>query len=114
MVSGGRRGLGLVEQRPPPPLLAYRRRQGRQPPGLTFGVGLSYGYSWRIAPRLNLDVGLSVGYTRGELIKYRPACDTYTCTWRGTKNYFGPTGLHVTLVWWPGAGRHNNPDYEEP
>ena len=84
--------------------------RGWQSPRTTYGVGLSYGYSFPIAKRLNLDLGLRVGYSAGHLIKYRPDCNAYVCSSRSFNRYFGLTGLEVTLVWFPGGGRTNHPD----
>lgn len=85
--------------------------RGWQSPHTTYGLGLSYGYSFPIARRLNLDLGLRVGYSGGHLIKYRPECDMYVCSSRSFNRYFGLTGLEVTLVWFPGRGRTNRPDF---
>ena len=47
----------------------------------------------------------------GKLIKYHPQCGTYVCTSHTTHRYLGITGLEVTLVWFPGKGAKNIPDY---
>ena len=85
--------------------------RGWQSPKTTYGVGISYGYSFRISDRLNLDLGLKAGYSAGRLIKYKPQCDRYVCTGSSFKRYFGLTGLEVTLVWFPGRGSKNHPDF---
>lgn len=78
-------------------------------PGIGVGRGVAYGYSFRIADRLNLDLGLRVGYVSGNIVKYKAECGTHVCTGRERLRYFGPTGLEVTLVWFPGRNDGNNP-----
>lgn len=85
--------------------------KGWQSPDWTYGVGLSYGYSMAVASRLNLDFALRVGYSSGTLIKYKPQCGTYVCYSHSRQRYFGPTGLEITLVWFPGKAGKNNPVY---
>lgn len=86
--------------------------KGWQSPGWTYGVGVSYGYSLPVSPRLNIDFSIRAGYSGGNLVKYHPQCGQYTCTGGGFHRYFGITGLEVTLVWFPGSGKRNNPDYD--
>ena len=86
-------------------------RRGWQSPHATLGVGASYGYSFRIHPRLNLDLSARLGYFAGDVIKYKPQCNGYVCTSRCSRHYIGLTGLEVTLVWFPGKEKKNNPDY---
>ena len=86
--------------------------RGWQSPSLTYGVGVSYGYSFPVSSRLNIDVSARFGYSCGELIKYRPQCGTYVCQSHSYNRYFGPTGLEVTLVWFPGRGKKNHPVYD--
>lgn len=85
--------------------------RGWQSPNTTYGVGISYGYSFCISDRLNLDLGLKAGYSAGTLIKYKPECGSYVSTGRSFNRYFGLTGLEVTLVWFPGRGGWNHPDF---
>ena len=84
--------------------------KGWQSPDFTYGTGISYGYSWALNKRLNIDVSARVGYSTGKLIKYHPQCDTYVCIRHTTQRYLGLTGLEVTLVWFPGRGHKNIPD----
>lgn len=86
--------------------------KGWQSPDLTYGVGIGYGYAISLNSRLNLDFGLKIGYSAGNLIEYRPQCDTYVCTKHSFRKYIGLTGLEVTLVWFPGRGNKNVPDYK--
>ncbi len=85
--------------------------KGWQSPNSTYGIGIGYGYAIPLNSRLNIDFGLKVGYSAGKLIKYRSQCDMYVCTERSYKRYVGLTGLEVTLVWFPGRGKKNLPDY---
>ncbi len=76
-----------------------------------YGYGLSYGYSFRLTERLNLDLGVRAGYVESSCMKYRPECGELIADRRMRYRYWGPAGIEVTLVWWPGRGGHNNPDY---
>ena len=71
---------------------------------MTYGAGLGYGYSFRISGRLNLDLGIKGGYSAGRQIKYRPECGSYVAVRRSFHQYWGITGVEVTLVWFPGRG----------
>lgn len=84
---------------------------GHQAPRLNYGVGLCYGYSFAVSGRLNIDVSLSAGYACGEVIKYRPQCGVNACVDHYFRRYIGPTSLEVSLVWFPGRGPRNNPDF---
>ena len=72
---------------------------GQQTPGINMGFGLDYGYSFPIAPNLNLDVELGFGYLAGRYYEYVVWDGHYT--WRGTINraWWGPTKASVSLVW---------------
>lgn len=80
--------------------------QSRRP---TFGVGATYGYSFCLNDRMNIDLAVRVGYAGGNVTAYRPECGRYVCVDRYYKHYVGVTGLAVTLVWFPGRGNFNNP-----
>lgn len=84
---------------------------GYQAPDMTFGIGLSYGYSLKLNNRLNLDFSLRAGYSAGNQIKYHPECGTYVCDSHRYFKYFGPTALEITLVWFPGRNNFNNPEF---
>ncbi len=73
-----------------------------------YGGGLEYGYSFRIARKLNLDLSLGLGYLGGVFHEYKPVDDCYV--WQTTKNrhYWGPTKAEVSLVWLIGLDRKNN------
>lgn len=66
--------------------------------GYAFGGGLSYGYQWPVAKRLNLELNLGVGYAH---LSY----DKFKCVRCGDKlesdvkeNYFGVTKAAVSLI----------------
>lgn len=85
--------------------------KGWQSPEPTYGAGLSYGYSVPLNGRFNLDLGIKVGYSVGNIIRYKPQCGTYVCTGHSFHRYFGLTGLDISLVWFPGNGNKNKPNY---
>lgn len=67
--------------------------------GYAFGGGLSYGYQWPIAKRLNFELNLGVGYA---YLLY----DKFNCVKCGEKlesdvkdNYFGVTKAAVSLIY---------------
>lgn len=72
---------------------------GQQTPGLNIGVGVDYGYSFPIAPGLNLDLELGLGYLGGRYYEYIVQDGHHT--WRGTvmRAWMGPTKLAASLVW---------------
>lgn len=72
---------------------------GQQTVTINAGAGLSYGYSFPISPKLNLDLELGVGYLGGKYYEYIVEDEHYT--WRGTiqRSWFGPTKASVSLVW---------------
>lgn len=66
--------------------------------GWATGVGVSYGYSWIIGKRWNIEATLGLGYIYTNYDRY----DCATCgRFRGTdvKHYFGPTKAGVTLIY---------------
>lgn len=73
----------------------------------SYGVGLEYGYSMPVAPRLNIDFTIGVGYFGGTYYEYRPIDGKYV--WQSThrRHWFGPTRAMVSLVWLLGHGNTN-------
>lgn len=66
--------------------------------GWATGVGLTYGYSWIIGKRLNLELTLGVGYVYSQYDKY----ECRTCgDHLGPENnhYFGPTKAGISLIY---------------
>lgn len=78
-----------------------------------WSCGVSYGYSFRLRRRLNLDVGMRVGYLESRYRHYRAECGLLVAEHEGIRRYFGPLDLSVTLVWFPGKGHRNLPDYSD-
>ena len=56
-----------------------------------------------------LDLHVRAGYWSGHITNYIPQCGKYVCTDNYHKRYIGITDLAVTLVWFPGRGKFNNP-----
>lgn len=77
----------------------------------TFGIGATYGYSIRLTNRQNLDFGIKIGYSAGKQVKYHPECCTYVCDSHRTFRYFGPTGVEISLIWFPGRHSFNRPKF---
>lgn len=66
--------------------------------GWATGVGLSYGYSWILNERWNIEANIGFGYVYSEYDKY----DCATCgRFKGSqdKHYFGPTQAGVSLIY---------------
>ena len=97
--------LGLYSQ-----LFTYDFETGKkgQLSKFTYTIGLEYGYSLPITPRLNLDFATGLGYMSGEFKEYLPIDNCYV--WQATKKrkMFGPTKAEVSLVWLFGKGNRNN------
>lgn len=71
----------------------------------SYSAGVSYAYSFPIRRRLNLEVGLSGGYVGGTYYKYTFLREEkYGELLKFNRNYFGPTGINLSLVWVLGAG----------
>lgn len=82
---------------------------GRQSVEWTAVTGLSYGHSWRLNNRLNLDVTLRIGYIGGTTKCYKPSGNG-RCVYDIKKiRYWGPVDAGITLVWFPFV--HNKPQY---
>lgn len=67
--------------------------------GYAFGGGISYGYQWPIAKRMNLELSIGAGYA---YLLY----DKYNCVLCGEKlesdvkeNYFGVTKAAISLIY---------------
>lgn len=66
--------------------------------GWAVGVGISYGYSWIIGRRWNLEATVGLGYAYTNYDRY----DCVSCgKFRGTnhKHYFGPTKIGISFVY---------------
>ncbi|MFV0587643.1 DUF3575 domain-containing protein [Bacteroides reticulotermitis] len=76
----------------------------------SYSAGLSYGYAFPIAKRLNLEFGIGVGYLGGEYKKYTFDPEYNRYPWQSThsRTYFGPTKAKISLVWLIGSGVNVN------
>ena len=66
--------------------------------GWATGVGLSYGYSWVLGKRWNIEASIGVGYVYTNYDRYECA----TCgRFKGSedKHYFGPTKASISLIY---------------
>lgn len=72
---------------------------GRQNNGPTWGVGISYGYSFPIARRLRIDLSAGVGYLDASYTRYRRECGLNVFEGNRHRHYFGPLKGEVSLVW---------------
>ena len=66
--------------------------------GWVTGVGLSYGYSWILGKRWNLEATVGLGYVYTDYDKYECAtCGEFKES--GSKHYFGPTKASISLIY---------------
>lgn len=72
----------------------------------TYGIGLSYGYSIRLARRLNMDFSLGLGYFGGDCQEYHPDNGCYVYDRTRHIHWWGPTRAEVQLVWLLGRAKH--------
>ena len=70
-------------------------------------IGLEYGYSLPVAPRLNIDFTVGVGYYWGVLYKYETVNNLYLGGNPTKFAYMGPTKLEISLVWQLGRENYN-------
>ncbi len=73
-----------------------------------WGVGLEYGYSLPVTPRLNIDFSIGVGYSWGQNYKYDPEDMHYYWDETHRTSYVGPTRAEISLVWLIGCGNYNH------
>lgn len=75
-----------------------QKRKNYRYQGHLYGLGLSYGYQWRLNDRWHFEAGVSIGWVR---FNY----DKYPCAPCGVKmksdhtDYFGPTRLALSIVY---------------
>lgn len=69
--------------------------------GEVISGGLTYGYSWPIARRWNLEASVSAGAVWGRRRHYNAEFESTHLIYKYTKNLFyaGPTKLKLSLVW---------------
>ena len=67
--------------------------------GANWGIGLEYGYTFRLTDRLDLDLSIGLGYFGGKYYTYEYMGGQYIWQSTARRNYWGPTRLGVTLYW---------------
>jgi hypothetical protein len=66
--------------------------------GNLYGVGLSYGYQFYLAPRWSLEASIGAGYAHLDYDMYQ--CETCgDLVKEEDKNYFGPTQVGISLIY---------------
>ncbi|MDR0799074.1 MAG: DUF3575 domain-containing protein [Dysgonamonadaceae bacterium] len=66
--------------------------------GNLYGGGLTYGYSFYLAPRWSLEASIGVGYARIEYDQYQcQTCGDFVQT--DNENYIGPTQAGISLIY---------------
>ena len=67
--------------------------------GANWGIGLEYGYTFRLTDQLDLDLSIGLGYFGGKYYTYEYMGGQYIWQSTARRNYWGPTRLGVTLYW---------------
>jgi hypothetical protein len=69
--------------------------------GEVWSVGATFGYSWPIGRRWNLELSASAGFLSGKRRHYNAEFESSHLIYKETKSlrYFGPTKLKFSLVW---------------
>ncbi|MDR0833506.1 MAG: DUF3575 domain-containing protein [Candidatus Symbiothrix sp.] len=68
--------------------------------GKLYGVGVSYGYDFYLAPRWSLEASIGVGYARIDYDRYDcHECGSKQNTKPESENYFGPTQVGLSLIY---------------
>lgn len=65
--------------------------------GYLFGAGVSTGYSWILKNRWSMEATVGLGYARIVYDKF-PCTECGTVKKKGTRDYFGPTKIGLSLV----------------
>lgn len=65
----------------------------------SWGIGMSYGYAFRLSKHWNLDLTVGLGYFQSKYDVYHPTTTWYTRDETRRLRFFGPTKLEVTFVW---------------
>lgn len=66
--------------------------------GNFYGAGLAYGYQWILSDSWGIEGEIGVGYARFKYDKY-PCGDCGSKLASESKNYFGPTKIAVSLIY---------------
>ena len=66
--------------------------------GWATGLGISYGYSWLLGRRWNLEATVGAGYVYTNYDRYECAtCGKFRGT--GDRHYFGPTKAGISIIY---------------
>lgn len=65
----------------------------------SWGVGVSYGYSFQLNRHWNLDLTMGIGYFSSQYDTYHPTTTWFMRDETRRLRYFGPTKLEVTFAW---------------
>lgn len=66
--------------------------------GHLYGAGVSYGYAWILKERWGLEATVGAGYARIVYDKL-PCHECGSVVKSGTRNYFGPTRVGISLIY---------------
>lgn len=78
---------------------APEHTKDRRYQGWAVGASVSYGYSWILTDRLNIEANIDVGYVYSNYDVYRCAtCGRYIG--RSDHHYFGPTNVGLTFTYY--------------
>jgi hypothetical protein len=80
---------------------------------LSWSAGLSYGYSFPIARRFNIELGVAAGFFGGKYYRYDYCIPDEQWERKAAYNrkYIGPTRVGVSLVWLLGTCNYSNLKY---
>ena len=67
--------------------------------GANWGIGLEYGYTFRLTDQLDLDLSIGLGYFGGKYYTYEYMGGRYMWQTTAHRNYWGPTRLGISLYW---------------
>lgn len=93
-VLGGEYNIGNVRL----PFGVYPATKGNRFEGWGVGGGLSYGYQWILSRHWSIEGAVGLGYIYSKYKKY--PCDVCgDLLNEGSKNYFGPTKLALSVIY---------------
>lgn len=98
---GGQFNVGNVHL----PFNMYKGLQTNRYQGWAAGVGLGYGYAWKLNCQWNIEAEIGIGYAYADYKRYLCVkCGQQTGA--GTKHYVGPTKAAINLVYVIGGREH--------
>ncbi len=75
-----------------------KNMQNNRYEGKLYGAGFSFGHSWILKKRWSIEATVGIGYAHIKYDKY-PCAECGTKLKTGSKNYFGPTKVGISLVY---------------